>query len=188
VGPTGPSGPSGPSGPQGPDTCSCEFTQDDFDTFYDGDFYDLQQDVSAIQSWRCAPGSWGLSGGTNDENLDESADNYASLIAQTSPSATSTDNRSTVFCGGALSDFQVTLSGPPGGGNSYELTVMVDEASIGLSCTVAGASATTCTTAGPVNVPPGMINVRVVPISRPDVQSADWTATFSIPSSGSPIQ
>ncbi len=62
--------------------------------------------------------------------------NYFSLVGQTSPSTTTTNGNTTVVCGGTLSSFKVTLSGEPGGGNSYTFTLMVNGTATGIGCTI----------------------------------------------------
>ena len=105
-----------------------------------------------------------LNGGTNDQVLVNNDDRYASLVAQTNPSSSSTANTAVVNCPGTLSNFQVTLSGAPfqnAAADSYTLTVRVNNADTTLTCTVANL-ATTCTAPGPISVNIGnTVNVEV---------------------------
>jgi hypothetical protein len=118
-------------------------------------------------------------------NYATSGNQYASLVAQTNPSTSSTANTATVNCFGTLSNFQVTLSGAPFQnqvGDNYVFNVRVNNADSTLTCTIANL-ATTCTAAGPITVFPGdTVNVEATPNSAPTARSATWSSTFTQPS------
>jgi hypothetical protein len=132
-----------------------------------------------------------FNGGTNGGSLSSSSARYASLVAQTSPSSTSTNGNATVQSNGSgtLSGFAVSLSGAPqngGGTQSYTVVVMVDGSPSSITCTISE-SATSCTdtTHSVVLVPGQTVNVRVTPAGSPNTASATWSATYA---NGSPIQ
>jgi hypothetical protein len=159
AGPTGAAGAAGTTGPAGP-----------------------TGSTGATGAAACVAGTVALNGGTNSANLSTSASNYASLIAATTPSATTTNGNAPVLCGGTLSNFAVTLSGTPnngGGTQQYTFTVMVNGAASSLSCPISE-FATTCSDAGSITLNPGdVVNVQSTPSGTPTARSATWSSSYA---------
>jgi hypothetical protein len=85
-------------------------------------------------------------------------------------------------CGGTLSNFTVTISGSPGGGNSYAFTLMVNGSATGISCTINQPN-TSCTDAtAPTSLvlaPGDTVNVQAVPAGPPTARSATVTTSYA---------
>ena len=116
---------------------------------------------------------------------------YRVLLAGSSayPTNATTNGNATVQAGGAatLSRFTVTLSGNPSSGDSYAFTVMVNGSATAISCTITETAPFSCTDSDTVALTVGQtVNVRIVPASSPDVQTATWTAIYT--SGSQPIQ
>lgn len=80
---------------------------------------------------------------------------------------------------GALVGLYVTLSGSPSTGDSYIFTVRVNGADSAITCTIAGASSTTCSSTTCIDIAANaLINVESVPTSDPDAQTSWQYSTF----------
>lgn len=99
-------------------------------------------------------------------------------LAMLQPSSTSV--QMPIPLGGVVSNLQVRLSGNPGNGRQYAFTVVKNGVATGLTCTVAGSSATSCTdtdttvwTAGDV------ISLQSLPSSPslPTSRTATWSVS-----------
>ena len=123
-----------------------------------------------------------LVGGSNAVLLDNANNEYFSLISQTSPSETSTNNTTTVVCGGTLSSFSVTISGSPGEGNEYLFTLRVNNAGTNINCTITGAGTTCTDTSGTTSIvlsPGDVVNVESNPNSTPTARSATVNSSYA---------
>jgi hypothetical protein len=180
TGPTGPSGPTGPAGNTGltGNTGNIGNTGNTGKTGATG--------VTGVTgASACQPGIVAIAGGTGagaGNNLDTEATDYFSLVGQTSPNTTTTNGNTMVICGGTLSAFSVTLSGAPSTGDNYAFTLMVNGTATGITCTIS-ALETTCTdTTAPTEItlnPGTTVNVRSVPNSNPDPQTATVSASYN---------
>ena len=118
-----------------------------------------------------------VAGGTNNVNVENADDNYASLVRQTNPNDISTDNVDTFLCGGNLSNLSVTASGSPGAGNDYDITVRINNADTALNCTISDAATTCSDPTSSVDVDPGdEVNVETNPSDDPTARNFDWSA------------
>jgi hypothetical protein len=128
-------------------------------------------------------------GGSAGNGLDATSTEYSSLVAPLNPTTATTNGNATVQAGGAatLSRFTVTLSGNPSSGDSYAFTVMVNGSTTAISCTITETAPFSCSDSDTVALTVGQtVNVRIVPASNPDVQTATWTAIYT--SGNQPIQ
>ncbi|MFI5165643.1 MAG: hypothetical protein ACHQQS_03405 [Thermoanaerobaculales bacterium] len=134
----------------------------------------------------CAGGMTSLGGGTAGWVVPPGTAEYTSLVANLRPSNSDTTNgNARVYCVGSLSNFSVTLSSDTSPGY-YIVTVMVNGVASALSCN----ASSTCTSAGPIILNAGdTVNVRINPNQQlVSPRSATWTSSFTIPSSGGPVQ
>jgi hypothetical protein len=167
----GPAGPQGPTGPQGA-TGATGATGADGATGAQG--ATGPQGPEGPQGATGPAGAAGATGqtgffvenevGTTSSNLSGTANTvqYFALNGSTAPSTTSTNGNLTVNHAATLSGLSVSLSNPPGTGDSRTFHVMVDGGASALTCQISGNSATTCTFGGSINLTAGQtVNVRM---------------------------
>jgi hypothetical protein len=80
--------------------------------------------------------------------------------------------------GGVVNNLQVRLSGNPGNGRQYTFTVLRNGVASGLTCTVSGSSATSCSdTDSTVWAAGDTIALQSVPTSTPTSRTVTWSVS-----------
>jgi hypothetical protein len=99
--------------------------------------------------------------------------------------ANETDVQQAIPVAGSLTALNVRLdgiTGPPASGDSYTITVRLNGADTGLTCTISEIARTCADLADTITVAAGdLITIGVIPSSpaRPTARSLRWTALFS---------
>lgn len=116
---------------------------------------------------------------TNTGTLATGATNYFSLFSK---GITATENQTqfVIPVAGIIRNMYVLLSTNPGGGKSYAITLRDNAVDTLLTCTVSGASATSCQDmAHPISVAAGdLISISSVPSGTPTAASISVGAIF----------
>jgi hypothetical protein len=123
-----------------------------------------------------------IGGGTGSDSLSTSGSSYVPAFASnvTTGGGAEALVQQVVPVGATLSNFYVRLSGTPGTGDSYIVTVRRDGAATAVTCTI-GAAATSCNdlthtatfTAGQ------LLSIQVTATGTPTSRTMLWTAQFN---------
>jgi hypothetical protein len=121
-----------------------------------------------------------LVGGITTANLSTSATEYSGPLSAAA-NGTEANVRLPMPVAGTVANLQVSLNGTAGNGKSYVFTVMREGVATGITCTVSGNSATTCSdvantaafTAGQA------ISLRSAPASGPTARTLRWSVTLT---------
>ncbi len=80
---------------------------------------------------------------------------------------------------GTLSNFRVTVGSPPGTGNIWAFSVFRNGVTTVVTCSITGATATTCTSINTAVFAAGdTLSVQVIPASTPVSDDMGWVADF----------
>jgi hypothetical protein len=122
-------------------------------------------------------GSMIFGGGSGTSNLSNTASNFMPAGAF-GVQTTSAPVQIPIPLGGVVNNLQVRLSGNPANGRSYTFTVLRNGVASGLTCTVSGSSATSCTdTDATVWSAGDTIALQSTPSGTPTSRTATWSVS-----------
>lgn len=124
--------------------------------------------------------------GVTEDDLNATTTEYNAFYGRVAWGISETSRKTMISTGGTIKKLYVSLTGTADTAKSYVFTVYKNGSSTSLTCTVSGASDTTCSdTSNSFSVAAGdYITIQSAPSGTPTVRDAKWSVVFQATTAG----
>lgn len=124
--------------------------------------------------------------GVTEDDLNATTTEYNAFYGRVAWGSSETSRKTMISTGGTIKKLYISLTGTAGASKSYAFTVYKNGSSTSLTCTVSGASDTTCSdTSNSFSVAAGdYITIQSAPSGTPTVRDAKWSVVFEATTAG----